>query len=140
GISDKNTSMKINRRNFFTKAGMGTAAIGMAPVLSFASPTSLTDEEEDDDQVLFIGDDIAVADTTYGKVKGYLLKNTYTFLGIPYAAETSGKNRFMPPQEPEPWKHIRPAVFYGNAAPQEVYDRKPENYYTFVDHWNYDEL
>src|SRR5690606_20714478 len=101
---------------------------------SFASSSPPKDKKDKkDDQILFIGEDIAVAETKYGKVKGYILRGTYTFLGIPYAAETSGKNRFMPPQEPASWQHIRPAVFYGNAAPQEVYDRKPENYYTFVD-------
>ena len=69
--------------------------------------------------VLFIGDDIAIAQTEYGKVQGYLLNHVYTFLGVPYGADTSGKNRFMPPQKPEPWTDVRPAVFlweYGAAT------------------------
>lgn len=34
-------------------------------------------------------------------------------LGSSLWADTSGKNRFMPPQKPEPWTDVRPAVFMG---------------------------
>ena len=92
-----------------------------------------------DEQQLYIGEDIAVAQTQYGKVRGYILRNIYTFYGIPYGAPTSGENRFMPPQKPEPWDGVRPAVFYAESAPQVVsYGRTPESYSAFVDHWNYD--
>lgn len=57
-----------------------------------------------DEQQLYIGDSIAVAQTQYGKVRGYLLRDIYTFCGIPYGASTAGENRFMPPREPEPWR------------------------------------
>ncbi len=134
--------MNIDRRRFFKHTGMGTAAIGMAPVVSMASCAVPAQREnsEDDGQVLFIGDDIAIADTSYGKVKGFIMRGVYTFLGIPYGADTSGKNRFMPPQKPKPWTNVRPAVFYGNSAPQNIYDRSPESYSAFIDHWNYDEV
>lgn len=91
-------------------------------------------------QQVYIGENIAVTDTEYGKVRGYLLHGVYCFHGIPYGAPTSGKNRFMPPQPPEPWEGIRPAVAFGASAPQEYYDRSPESYYMFTDHWNYDEM
>lgn len=92
-----------------------------------------------DEQQLFIGDDIAVAQTQYGKVRGYILRDIYQFKGIPYGASTAGENRFMPPQEPEPWSGVRPTVNYGQAAPQVIgYDRTPESLSGFVDHWNYD--
>ena len=51
-----------------------------------------------DEQQLYIGDSIAVAQTQYGKVRGYLLRDIYTFCGIPYGASTAGENRFMPPR------------------------------------------
>ena len=54
-----------------------------------------------DGQRLFVGDDIAVTETQYGKVQGYILDDVYTYLGIPYGAPTGGANRFMPPQQPE---------------------------------------
>ena len=90
-----------------------------------------------EEQQLFIGDSIAVANTSCGKVRGYILRGIYTYLGIPYAAPASGENRFMPPQKPEPWEGIRPAVFYGNAAPQRVDGKYTNSYSTFSDHWNY---
>ena len=90
-----------------------------------------------DEQVLFIGDNIAIAQTEYGKIQGYQLNGIFTFLGVPYGANTSGKNRFMPPQKPEPWSDIKPTVFYGNSAPQRMENRWPNNYSTFADHWNY---
>lgn len=92
---------------------------------------------EPDGQQLFIGDSIAVAQTKYGKVRGYILRDIYTFCGIPYGASTAGANRFMPPQEPEPWEGIRPAVFWGDTAPQITAGKYRNTYSTFVDHWNY---
>ena len=95
---------------------------------------------EDDGQVLFIGDDIAIAQTEYGKVKGYIMKDVYTFLGIPYGANTAGVNRFMPPVPPEPWDGIRPAVFWGHSAPQVVEGKFNNTYGVFQDNWNYEDV
>lgn len=93
---------------------------------------------EEDGQQLFIGENIAVANTQYGKVRGYILHNLYQFKGIPYGANTTGKNRFMPPQEPEPWDGVRLALNYGDMAPQAIiYDRSPESAAGFVDNWNF---
>ena len=91
----------------------------------------------DDGQRLFIGDDIAITQTLYGKVQGYILDGVYTYLGIPYGAPTGGENRFMPPQKPESWEGIRPALFYGNDAPQGHENKWRNNASTFTDHWNY---
>lgn len=90
-----------------------------------------------DVQQLLIGDDIAVAQTQYGKVKGYILRGVYTYLGIPYGAPTSGENRFMPPQPPQSWDGILPAVFYGDSAPQITDNKYHNDYSTYADHWNY---
>lgn len=91
-------------------------------------------------QQVNIGEDIAVASTEYGKIRGYMLHDIYCFHGIPYGAPTSGENRFMPPKPPAPWEGVRPAVAFGQSAPQEYYDRRPESYYMFTDHWNYDDM
>ena len=106
----------MKRRDFMKNLGLGATTLGFGslPVVLSACETndSKGKEAQDDDQILYIGDDIAIADTQYGKVQGYILNKVYTFLGIPYGADTGGKNRFMPPQKPEPWTGILPAVFY----------------------------
>lgn len=135
--------MSINRRKFIKSVGLGTALLSVDPLSAMVTekPSSLNSSlDNNDDPVIQIGDNIAVADTEYGKVKGYIMRGIYTFLGIPYAAEASGKNRFMPPLKHEPWQGIRPTVFYGNSAPQDVYSRASTSYDMFVDHWNYDEI
>ncbi|MBN2698835.1 MAG: carboxylesterase/lipase family protein [Bacteroidales bacterium] len=131
--------MKTNRRDFFVTLGAGTAGLGLAsvPFNGCASPGKTT---VNDDQQLFIGDDIALAETTYGKVKGFLLRGIYQFRGIPYGADTGGKNRFMPPRIPEPWEDVYPAVWWGNSAPQIMDNRYADIYQSFVDHWNYDDV
>jgi hypothetical protein len=73
---------------------------------------------QNDEQQLLVGDDIAIAQTQYGKVQGFILRGIHQFRGIPYGESTAGKNRFMPPQPPQPWDDIRPAVWWGNTAPQ----------------------
>lgn len=128
--------MKSNRRNFIQSLGLGAASlsVGSSPL---NSPTAVVPT---DDQVLFVGDNIAVANTEYGKVRGFVLRGINQFLGIPYGADTSGKNRFMPPVKPAPWKEIKPCVWWGNTAPQIMEKRYANAYASFVDHWNYDDV
>ncbi len=133
--------MRTSRRNFFRTIGAGLAGLGLCPssnlIANAATPVKRTQK---DNQILFIGDDIAVTDTTYGKVKGYVLRDIYYFLGIPYGADTSGDNRFMPPRKPAPWSDIYPAVWWGNSAPQNMEKRYADRYASFADHWNYDDV
>jgi para-nitrobenzyl esterase len=133
--------MKTNRRDFFQTLGVGTAGLGLASTLPLAgcAPQGET-PVENDGQILFIGDDIAIAETVYGKVKGFILRGIYLFRGIPYGADTGGKNRFMAPRKPEPWDDIRPTVWWGNSAPQIMDNRYANAYSSFADHWNYDDV
>ena len=94
---------------------------------------------EADEQQVFIGDDIAIAQTQYGKVQGFMSRDVYTFLGVRYGASTEGANRFMPPQEPEPWDGIVPAMVYGYCAPQND-PNYANNAGVWRDHWNYSNL
>jgi para-nitrobenzyl esterase len=133
--------MKTNRRNFFQTAGLGAAGLGIASALPLTScAVTAKAESENDEQVLLVGDDIAIAQTVYGKVQGFILRGIYNFRGIPYGADTSGKNRFMPPQKPEPWTEVKPAVWWGNTAPQMMDNRYANAWASFVDHWNYDDV
>jgi para-nitrobenzyl esterase len=59
-----------------------------------------------------------VVETAYGKVRGYATGGVFTFRGVRYGATTIGKNRFLPPQKPDPWAGVRDATSYGYSAPQ----------------------
>ncbi|NVJ46802.1 MAG: carboxylesterase/lipase family protein [Cytophagia bacterium] len=132
--------MKPNRRDFIQTLGAGVAGFSVAPLSSGASNSRINTEAAPDDQQLFVGDDIAVANTEYGKVQGFILRDIFNFRGIPYGADTGGKNRFMPPQKPEPWNDIKPAVWWGNTAPQIMDNRYANAWSSFADHWNYDDV
>jgi para-nitrobenzyl esterase len=138
----KKTTMKTNRRKFIQIAGTGAAGmtLGTAAITVSSCGTSAKIKDEDDGQIMFIGDNIAVAETTYGKVRGFIHKDIYNFLGIPYGADTGGKNRFMPPQKPEPWTGVYPAVYWPNAAPQLLDNFYANRYLAFTDYWHYDDV
>jgi para-nitrobenzyl esterase len=131
--------MKTNRREFVQSLGAGAAGMTLAAplVLSSCARPPVTQK---DGQILQIGDNIAVAETTYGKVRGYILRDIHYFLGIPYGADTSGENRFLPPQKPKPWTDTFPALWWGNSAPQQMEKRYANRYGAFRDQWNYDDV
>jgi para-nitrobenzyl esterase len=134
--------MRTNRRKFFQHAG--TAAAGLTLVararVSASETRTSAPTSDDDGPILLVGDDIAVTDTTAGKVRGFILRGIHYFLGVPYGADTSGANRFMPPQKPKPWTDVYPALWWGNSAPQNMENRYANNYASFRDHWNYDDV
>jgi para-nitrobenzyl esterase len=134
--------MKTNRRSFIRTMGVGATgiAVGTTAVSAATSSPPASKKKEEDGQILFIGDNIALTDTQYGKVKGYMLRGIYYFLGIPYGADTSGANRFMPPQKPKPWKDVYQAIWWGDSAPQ-IMEKKFANFFNgFLSHVNYSDL
>lgn len=115
-----------------------SAALLSAVSLSATAAFGRNKRPDASQQQVFIGEGIAETNTVYGPVRGFILRGIYTFRGIPYGDDTGGENRFMPPRPPKRWTEVRPAVAYGASAPQTFYDRRPESYSMFVDHWNYD--
>jgi len=130
--------MKSNRRKFIQALGTGSAGVAFTTAASGAKAPGAA--RGNDEQLLQVGDEIAVTDTQYGKVRGYVLRGINYFLGIPYGADTSGANRFMPPQRPKPWSDVYPALWWGNSAPQNMENRYENKYASFRDHWNYDDV
>ncbi len=63
-------------------------------------------------------DNFPIVQTQDGSVRGMTVSGIHTFRGIPYGADTSGPNRFMPPNPPVAWSEVRDAFAYGPAAPQ----------------------
>jgi len=131
--------MNSNRRRFVQTLGTSSAGLTLGSALT-ALPQGALAKGHADEQVLRIGDNIAVADTQYGKVRGYMLREINYFLGMPYGADTSRANRFMPPQKPKPWTNVYPAIWWGNSAPQDMDNRYENKFGSFRDHWNYDDV
>jgi para-nitrobenzyl esterase len=65
-----------------------------------------------------------VVDTADGRVRGIVSGGIAVFKGLRYGADTSGRNRFMPPQPVKKWTDVRDHFAYGNIAPQIPADRR----------------
>lgn len=65
-----------------------------------------------------------IVETADGKVRGIVSGGIAVFKGLRYAADTSGRNRFMAPQPVKKWAGVRDAFDYGNIAPQIPADRR----------------
>jgi para-nitrobenzyl esterase len=77
----------------------------------------------------------AVANTRYGKVRGFLDGGVLTFKGVPYGQTTAGENRWLPAKQPTPWKDELPVLVYGANCPQNLHTwTSPEQ--TFIQDWD----
>jgi len=59
-----------------------------------------------------------IVETTHGKVEGLARENHAAFLGIPFAADAGGENRWRAPQPPSAWSGTRAAKEWGTASRQ----------------------
>src|SRR3546814_17404425 len=72
------------------------------------------------------GTSTPVVETTEGKLQGQSSKGVYSFLGIHYGADTSGKNRFLPPKQPAASTGVKAANKMGDSCPQPPLDMPGE--------------
>ncbi len=72
------------------------------------------------------GNIFAIVETTSGKVQGITNAGIKEFKYIPYGAPTGGKNRYMPPKKPAPWKGVRNCIGYGPICPQTPADLRSD--------------
>lgn len=75
-----------------------------------------------------------LTETASGRVRGLDVGGIKQFKGIPYGAPTSGRNRFMPPQPPQPWAGVRDCFDYGQISPQVPAD--PRSDYARLIEWD----
>lgn len=108
----KQSVTRLRRRDVFRAAAIvGYGAAGSIPA---ARATAKAPAEP----MMVATPPNAVVETVSGKVRGYTESGIFTFKGIPYAATTEGKNRFLPPQNAAPWPGVRNSMSYGPVCPQ----------------------
>jgi len=77
----------------------------------------------------------AVAKTQYGKVRGFVAGDVFTFKGIPYGDDTGGENRWLPAKPPKSWDDEYPALAYGANCPQDLHNFRNIEH-TFLQQWD----
>lgn len=77
----------------------------------------------------------AVAKTQYGKVRGFVDGDVFTFKGVPYGETTAGANRWLPAKPPTPWTDEYPALVYGANCPQNLHTWTSAEQ-TFIQDWD----
>jgi para-nitrobenzyl esterase len=100
------TTFKASRR---TVLGVAGASFFMAGVARAAT-----------------ADIFPVVETSKGKLRGLVSGGVKVFKGVSYGADTSGRNRFLPPQPVKAWAGVRDALDYGQIPPQVPGDRRSD--------------
>ncbi|WP_053990636.1 carboxylesterase/lipase family protein [Mangrovimonas sp. TPBH4] len=96
--------MYYNRRNFLKLSSLGLVAVPLIPQLVFPGT--------------FNSSDNIIANTAYGKIKGYRQEGVSIFKGVPYAGKVSGGRRFLTPDKLKPWTGIKDATQLGPPSIQ----------------------
>jgi len=108
--------MAMNRRSVI-KAGLaGVAAVGANIVPRAETQTQAPSTAAG----RMSGPRFFDVETSNGVVRGMANTGIKIFRGIPYGADTGGKNRFMPPKKPAPWAGVRNSIGYGPISPQGI--------------------
>ena len=98
---------RLNRRTLLRSTLLtgGAALGGLIPKRSAAETTNSKYETPD-------------VETTLGKLRGVTNNGIHVFRGVPYAASTTGPNRFLAPRKAERWTGVREAFYNVGVAPQ----------------------
>lgn len=84
---------------------------------------------------LVTGENVAVANTESGKVRGYINNGVFSYKGIPYGEA----KRFETATKPKPWEGVRSSMTYGPVAPliDPVTTVQDESEFVFDHSWGY---
>jgi len=115
---DGRTGMRLNRRQALALSAAAGAGLAFAKN-SHASDSTKTAAHLDPGYCSTPRS--TIANTQYGKVRGFLSGGVFTFKGIPYGQDTGGENRWLPAKPPVPWKDEYPALIYGANCPQNLH-------------------
>jgi para-nitrobenzyl esterase len=117
--SDSGNGVRLNRRDVLRLSA--TAGLGLAVSRPGVAPDN-TKTAAHQEPGNCSTPRTAVANTQYGKVRGFVDGGVFAFKGIPYGQDTSGENRWLPAKPPKPWKDEYPALIYGANCPQNLHN------------------
>jgi para-nitrobenzyl esterase len=118
-MSNSENRITLNRREALFLAAAGGIGAALARPAYASDSTKTTAHQEPG---ICSTPRSAVANTQYGKVRGFVSGDVFTFKGVPYGQDTSGENRWLPAKPPKPWTGEYPALIYGANCPQHVHD------------------
>lgn len=132
--------IELNRRNLLRSSGLIAAgallpqtmpALGAGAAIGYPDPGRTTGDR------IAIGKYIAIVETKYGIVGGYVDRGVMAFKGIPYGASTAGTGRFKAPKPPQSWTGLRSSRHFGPESPQayrSIWENDEEG---FLFQWDY---
>ena len=119
-MSQSDAPLNLSRRSaLFLSAGTGAAVLADS---AYGSDSTKTGVHQDPGNCTTPTS--AVANTKYGKVRGYVDGGVLAFKGVPYGQDTGGENRWLPAKAPAPWEGEYPALIYGANCPQTLHNFK----------------
>src|SRR5262245_24272800 len=113
-------SFRASRRQVIKAgvAGVVAAAAGAVPAAESLTKQASRDAARGQPTARLNGPLFFDVETSTGVVRGIANTGIKIFRGIPYGADTGGRNRFMPPRKPTPWTGARNCIGYGPISPQ----------------------
>jgi para-nitrobenzyl esterase len=127
----------LSRRDLLRGSVMAAGALLPASVPAFAAGAGYPGPAPTAGDRIAIGKGVAVVETQYGKVGGYVDRGVMAFKGIPYGASTAGADRFMAPKPPQSWTGLRSSRHFGPESPQAyraIWENDEEG---FLFQWDY---
>lgn len=132
------TESRLSRRFFLRASAASTivAASGGIASSGQASPVSGPNATTSSGLTVVVSDRANIVETVYGKVRGLQRNGIQIFRGIPYGADTGGKNRFLPAKSREPWPGVRSALWYENVCPSPPRAGWSHDENAFIQQWD----